>query len=134
MQNVRVKGKVPFEIGVEGIKLAKGWVCPLIGPSESPILQMDFIELASMKGGPEMNDATTINISLVFISRPPGLVEITKNKPTDTLRWLWSRKLGKKIIFSVMWRRSIDSCNLEVPVVIIVGVEDVHIRRQTELG
>lgn len=87
-----------------------------------------------MERSPDANDATPVNISLIFVPRPPDLVEITKHKPTATLRRLLPHKLGKEVIFSVMRRWPIDPRDLEVPIITIVGVEDVHLRRQTELG
>jgi hypothetical protein len=34
---------VPFGVAIEGINLAKGWVLSLIGPSETPVLEVNFL-------------------------------------------------------------------------------------------
>jgi hypothetical protein len=73
---VRVKAKVPIGVAIEGIKLAKGGVLPFIGPSETPVLEVDFLELTRLKRGSEAVDTAPINVALIFISSSSNLVEV----------------------------------------------------------
>jgi hypothetical protein len=67
MQNMGIEVKVPLGFAIESIKLAKSWVFPFVAPSKAPVLQVDLVELTSVKGGAEAVDTTTVNFSLVFI-------------------------------------------------------------------
>jgi hypothetical protein len=67
---------VPLGITIEGVKLAKGGVLPLIAPREVEILKMDLIELARLKRILETVDSALINIFFVFIPSSPNLIEV----------------------------------------------------------
>jgi hypothetical protein len=69
-----VKAHIPIGIAIEGIELAKGGVFSFIAPSEAPVVQMDFVKLASLKSDPKTIDAATINVWLVLVpSRYPPM-------------------------------------------------------------
>jgi hypothetical protein len=59
---------------------------------------VNLIEAASLKSIPETVDAATVDVALVFLTRPTDLVEITKRKPTSADGWLLSDELRKEIV------------------------------------
>ena len=67
MEHVVVEGGVPVRIAKEGVKLAQGWVCPLVAPGEPPILEVDFFKLTTIESCTEPVDLTGVNVPL-FLS------------------------------------------------------------------
>lgn len=67
MEHMTAKGHVPLLIAKDGVKLAKHQICSFIAPSESPILEMDFLQLTGLQGTTKVVDAATINVALVFV-------------------------------------------------------------------
>jgi hypothetical protein len=93
---------------------------------------MDFMKLASLQSVPESVDAATANIGLVFVPRPPYLVEIAQNQPPHPNRRLMSNELREEVILAIASRRAINRGDFEITVVAIV--EDVDIRRKAKFG
>jgi hypothetical protein len=96
---MRTKAKVPFVVTIESIKLAKSWIAPFISPSEPPILKMDLVKLARLKGGAEAVDSAPIDIYIVLVPSSPNLVEILEGQPSHPGGWLEGHKLRKEVIF-----------------------------------
>jgi hypothetical protein len=111
-----VKAHIPIGIAIEGIELAKGGVFSFIAPSETTILQVDFVKLARLKGDPETVDAATINVWLVFVPSPPDLVEVTEDQPPHAKRRLLSHKLREEVVLPRACGWPIDRSNFEIPI------------------
>jgi hypothetical protein len=111
-----VKAHIPIGIAIEGIELAKGGVFSFIAPSETTILQVDFVKLARLKGDPEMVDAATINVWLVFVPSPPDLVEVTEDQPPHAKRRLLSHKLREEVVLPRACGWPINRSNFEIPI------------------
>ena len=99
MEHVVVEGGVPLGIAKERVKLAQGWVCPLVAPGEPPILEVDFFKLTTIESCTEPVDSTGVNVPLVFIPCPINLVEIPGGDPSHPNGWLLANELGKEHIF-----------------------------------
>jgi hypothetical protein len=127
-----VKAHIPIRIAIEGIELANGGVFSFIAPSETTILQVDFMELARLKSDPKMVDATMINVWLVFVPSPPDLVEVTENQPPHAKRRLLSHKLREEVILPRACGWPIDSSDFEIP--LSRRVDDVNIGREAKFG
>jgi hypothetical protein len=127
-----VKAHIPIGIAIEGIELAKDGVFSFIAPSEAPVLQMDFMKLASLKSDPETVDAATINVWLVLVPSPPNLVEITEDQPPHTKRRLMSYKLREEVILPRACGWPINRGDFEIP--ISRRVDDVNIGRKAKFG
>jgi hypothetical protein len=127
-----VKAHIPIGIAIEGIELAKGGVFSFIAPSEAPVLQMDFMKLASLKSDPETVDAATINVWLVLVPSPPDLVEVTEDQPPHTNRRLMNYKLREEVILPRACGWPINRGDFEIP--IPRGIDDVNIGRKAKFG
>ena len=77
MEDVIREGDVPFFIAKEAIKLAQGWVLPLVAPSEFTILKVDFLELTRVEGVSESNDPASIGVSTILIIFFVNLVKVS---------------------------------------------------------
>jgi hypothetical protein len=76
---------------------------------------VNLIEAASLKSIPETVDAATVDVALVFLTRPTDLVEITKRKPTSADGWLLSDELRKEIVLPIVGLLLLDqSCRRAV--------------------
>jgi hypothetical protein len=111
-----VETHIPIGIAIEGVELAKDGVLSFIAPSETTILQVDFMEFARLKGDPEAVDATTINVWLVFVPSPPDLVEVTEDQPLHAKRRLLCHKLREEVVLPRACGWSIDHSNFEIPI------------------
>ena len=63
-----VMSDIPFFIAIEGVNLAHGGSVAFIGPSETPVLQMDLFQLTSTYGRPESIHTTSINVVVVLVT------------------------------------------------------------------
>jgi hypothetical protein len=120
-----VKAHIPIGVAIEGIELAKGGVFSFIAPSEATILQVDFVELARLKSDPEMVDAATINVWLIFVPSPPDLVEVTENQPPHAKRRLLSHKLREEVVLPRACGWPIARSDFEIP--LTRRVDDVNV-------
>jgi hypothetical protein len=127
-----VKAYIPIGVTIEGIDLAKGGVFSFIAPSEATILQVDFVELARLKSDPEMVDAATINVCLVFVPSPPDLVEVTEDQPPHAKRRLLSHKLREEVVLPRACGWPIDRSDFEIP--LTRRVDDVNIGGEAKFG
>jgi hypothetical protein len=93
---------------------------------------MNFMKLASLQSVPEAVDAATVDVGLVFVPRPPNLVEIAQNQPPHPKRRLVSNELRKEVIFPVASRRAINRGDFEFTLIAII--EDVDIRQKAKFG
>jgi hypothetical protein len=132
VEDVGIEAHIPIIIAIKSIKLAKSWVLPFIAPSETPILEVNFMKLTRLKGNSESIDTTPVNIWLVLVPSPTNLVEIAKHQPTHPTRRLLSHKLREEVVFPIASGWPIYRCDFEVG--ITRRVEDVHIGRETKLG
>ena len=90
-----VEGDVPLGVAIEHIKLTKSGGGSLIAPSETAVLEVNFLELTRLEGGTKTVDEAPIDVPVVFIPGPPNLVEVAKDQPTHAdggLRLASSRK------------------------------------------
>jgi hypothetical protein len=127
-----IEARIPIVVTIENVKLAKRRVFSFIPPCESAVLQVDFMELKSLRSGPEVVDAATIDVCLVLVPSSPNLVAVTKDQPPHTKRWLLSHKLHEEAILPRACIWPIDRHNLEIS--ITRRVDDVHIGRKAKFG
>lgn len=74
-----------------------GLLILLITPSELPILEVNFLELARIQGVVEADGVALVNIRLIFISCLVYLVEVSIDKPFSSHgRFLRGELLEKK--------------------------------------
>ena len=76
MEDVSVEAYIPFGVAIESVKLAKGRILSPVAPSELPILQRNFVELAGMKSVSEPVDPISVDVAFVFIPSSSDLVEV----------------------------------------------------------
>jgi hypothetical protein len=114
------KTQIPFIVAKEGIELAQGRVFTFITPSEAPVLEVDLMKLARLKGGPKAVDSTTVHIAIVLVPRTPNLVEIPEGKPSSSRRRLVGDEFREEVIFTVVSRRPIDRRYFEVPFIVAI--------------
>lgn len=84
MEHVGVVRGVPLGIAKEGIKLAQRRVGPLIAPSETSVLEVNFLKFTGMKRGAKAVDSACIDIPFIFVPSPINLVEAPGSQPGDT--------------------------------------------------
>ena len=84
MKNVGHEVDVPISVTKKAIEFALCWVVLFIAPSEAFVLKVDFLELTSIEGVSESNEAVAIHIGTVFVSSTIYLVEVPINKPSCT--------------------------------------------------
>jgi hypothetical protein len=126
------KADVPLGVAIERIKLAHRGVYSLVGPSETPVLQVNLRKLGGLEGRPETIYPPPINILLVLISSSPNLIEVPKGEPTYPLRRLMTNKLGEENVFPARRGWPIHSGDLEIP--FMVRIEEMHMRRMAMVG
>ena len=90
MKNMCVKAEIPLGVAIESIKLAKCGICPLITPCETPVLEVDFLELTSLEGVPEAVDSTTVDVAVILVLCTPDLA--AQPKPKHLLPTLWQHR------------------------------------------
>ena len=92
---------VTFMVAENSIKLTQGRIHPLIAPRVAPVLERDFIQLASLESVAEASKPTTVKSPLVFVTGPIDLVKVTIYNPLSS-RWrLVGNELGEKILFAI---------------------------------
>ena len=132
MKNMGVEADIPFGVAIEGIKFGERRIRPLITPSEASVLEVHLLELAGLEGITKPDDATHVDVAIVLVLSPSNLVEVPKDQPADSVRWLEAGELGEEIIFAVGCRRTIDDGDHEIP--LLFSVDDVNHGRKSELG
>ena len=84
---------------------------------------MDFLELTKIQHSSESVYPANVVVSLIFVTRPINLVEVTESKPLDSDIWLQGHKLYEKIILSAGIRWAIDGCDQKLR----IRVADIYV-------
>lgn len=82
MENVGREVDVPISITKEAIEFALCWIVLFIAPSKTSILKVDLLELASIEGVSETDEAAAVHIGTVFVSSTVYLIEVPINQPS----------------------------------------------------
>ena len=108
VEDVVAAVNVPFVVAKDVVKLAQGWVCPPITPSEPAVLKVNLMELTEVKDFSEAVDSAATRRSLVLVSCSVNLIKVPSGDPMDTRRRLVGEKLREKRLLPVAFGWSID--------------------------